>query len=134
MRTVFQRPFVRLVAAHVIACYVWVGAIALYDVLAPGDRPTPTIEPGFHDADGSGFDDADEPDEPWYLRPWVIAVAAPASVPCLLLVTVVFTVASPVERFPVVGCLILLSLYFVPLGVARALFRGRRRPRDTRRG
>src|SRR5688572_25621467 len=91
MRNLFQRPLGRFIAAHIIACYAWVGAIALYDVLSPSARQTPTIEPGFHDADGSGFDDVDEHDDPWYLRRSIIAAAAPLSVPCVLLATVFFT-------------------------------------------
>lgn len=127
MPALFQRPWVRFMAAHVIACYACVGAIASYRVLAPDNQPTPKVEPGFHDANGSGFDDADEPDDPWFLKPSIIAVAAPVSVPCLLLVALFLTVASPVEQFPIGLSLTLVALYLVPLGVAYALFRLRAR-------
>jgi len=123
MRTLFERPLVRLIAAHVIACYTWVGAVASYKFLATVDRPTPQVEPEFHDANSSGLDDADEPDDPWYLKPSNIAVAAPVSVPCLLLVALFLTILSPVERFPMVLSLTSLALYLVLLGLAYALFR-----------
>ena len=111
MPDLFRNPAVRLVAAHVLACYVWVGAIALYSVLTRPE-PIPTAEPGFRDADGDGFDDADEPDEgPWHLRGPVIAISAPVSVPCLLVVVVFLTAGGLLERLPVSSCLILLSLY-----------------------
>jgi hypothetical protein len=62
-------------------------------------EPTTTITPGFHDANGDGFDDADEPDkDSGYLRSPIIGVFAPVSVPSLLVAAVFFTVASPVAR------------------------------------
>jgi hypothetical protein len=36
-----------------------------------------------------------------------------------------YRLASPVERVPVPGCLLVLALYFVPLGLLYALFRRR---------
>jgi hypothetical protein len=129
MRNIFLHPGVRFAVAHILVCYLWVGAIVLYSVLTRPE-PTPTIEPGFHDANGDGYDDADEPDEdPWYLRGSVIAISAPVSIPCLLVMAVFLTVASPVEHLPVPACLILLTLYFIPLGLAYLLFGWRRRPR-----
>lgn len=115
MRIHVRHPAVRFIAAHVFASYAWVGGIAAYNVLTRPDRSAPTVEAGFNDADGSGFDDAHEPGDPWYLRPAVIAVFAPVAVPCLLLLAVFFTVASPVERLPLSTCLALLSLYAIPL-------------------
>ena len=128
MRRLLQHPRFRFAVAHILTCYLWVGSVAVYSVLTRPE-PTPTIEPGFHDADGDGFDDADgPPDDPWYFRGPIIAILAPVSVPCLLVVAVVFTVASPVERFPVPALLILLSLYLLPLLAFYTLLGWRRRP------
>jgi hypothetical protein len=51
----------------------------------------------------------------WYERRWVAITAAPVLVPVVIGFAGVFTVASPVERFPAVLFLVMLVLYLVLL-------------------
>ena len=120
----------RFAVAHILTCYLWVGAVAAYSALTR-PAPTPTVETAFHDADGDGFDGSEgPPDDPWYLRGPITATLAPVSVPLLLVVAAFFSVASPVERFPAPTVLILVSLYLLPLFALYKLLDWRRRLRD----
>jgi hypothetical protein len=104
-------------AAHVFACYAWVGTLALYNFAS--DRADQSSE-----RTSEHFDE-----DEWYWR--FLAPAAPVTVPCLLGLAVVMTVASPVERIPVSATLILLSLYLIPFALVYKTLSWRLRPRDN---
>ena len=97
-----RHPFVRWIVAHVLACYAWVGVLSLYNAVRADDET---------DAVTTADEDPDE----WYWRPWVWVTAAPVSVPIGLLVALMFTVASPVEHFPVAALFAMWAAYLLPM-------------------
>ena len=100
---IVNKSLVRLLLAHVIACYVWVGVVAVVG------SETQSVPESPHAAADHSHDDDD--DDAWFLWPWVMAAAAPIAVPCLFVVAAKMTFASPVESFPMSLFLMMIGLY-----------------------
>ena len=112
-----RHPVVRWILAHILACYAWMGIVALFNAVRPYDNPNRALI-------------EDEPPA-WYERKATVIAGAPLVVPVLLVSALTFTVASPVERFPAMLFLIMLVMYVALLLVSARILVRRSRPVDA---